>query len=137
VVLFQVLDSSLWPSRMVVAWLLQQQVGSVQRTGLTGADGLTCVLDRSDRCWSGSELCCFSGAVCVCSLWWEVWVVPRISSTSVATWSWQTRGVAEVIWDFGRVHLARGAISFEKIFYQLSFTPPPSLVAQSGTSRAI
>jgi hypothetical protein len=39
----------------------------VQRTSLTGVDGLTSVCDPSDRCQSVSELCCFSlQFVCGC-----------------------------------------------------------------------
>jgi hypothetical protein len=56
--------------------------------------------------------------------------VPRTSSTPTATWFWQTEGrSAERVISGVRpseVHLVGVSIFFEKNFYQLPFTPPPS-----------
>jgi hypothetical protein len=60
--------------------------------------------------WFGSEGCV---------------LVPRTSSTTVATWSWPTWVVEpERVWLF--VHLIGVSISFEKNFYRLPFTSPLS-----------
>jgi hypothetical protein len=63
-------------------------------------------------------------------------LVPRISSTPVAAWSWPT-WVVESETCVGRcVHLVEASISFEKIFYRLPFTPLPPLVRRSGPSTS-
>jgi hypothetical protein len=53
--------------------------------------------------------------------------VPRTSSTPVATW--YKCGACDFGGPTERVHLVGVSISFEKNFYRLPFTPPPSLVA--------
>jgi hypothetical protein len=52
--------------------------------------------------------------------------VRRTSSTSVATWFWQTEGCVRNMWFWvpDRVHLVGEVTSFEKNFYRLPFTPP-------------
>jgi hypothetical protein len=62
-------------------------------------------------------------------------LVPRTSSTPVATWSWPTWEV-ELETCFGsHVHFVGVSISFEKNFYWLSFTPLSS--RQIGPSSGI
>jgi hypothetical protein len=60
-------------------------------------------------------------------------LVPRTSSTSVATWSWPTLVVESETCIGSRVHLVVASISFEKNFYRLPFTSP-SLVRHFGPS---
>jgi hypothetical protein len=60
----------------------------------------------------------------LCLVWKIVLLVPRISSTPVAMWSWPTWVVeSETCFD-SHVHLVGVFISFEYNFYRLSFTPP-------------
>jgi hypothetical protein len=56
-------------------------------TDLTGVTGLTDAGHRSDRCGIGSKSCKFPLCVLVCFGSEGCLLVPRISSTPVATWS--------------------------------------------------
>jgi hypothetical protein len=59
-------------------------------------------------------------------------LVPRTSSTPVATWSWPTWVVESETCVGSCVHLVGASISFEMNFYRLPFTPPLlSLVRRS------
>jgi hypothetical protein len=60
-------------------------------------------------------------------------LVPRTSSTPVATWPWPTCVVELETCVGSRVHLVGASISFEKNFYRLSFNPP-SLACRFGPS---
>jgi hypothetical protein len=102
-------------------------------TGLTGVTGLTGAGHRSDRCSTGSKPCKFPLCVLVSFGSEGCLSVPRISSTPVATWSWQTWVVESKTCVGSRVHLVGASISFEKNFYRLPFTPP-SLVCRFGPS---
>jgi hypothetical protein len=50
-------------------------------------------------------------------------LVPRFSSTSVASWTWPILGSESETCVGSCIHLVGVFISFEKNFYQLPFTP--------------
>jgi hypothetical protein len=85
-------------------------------TGLTGVGQWTRGLVF--RCVLGSEGCV---------------LVPRFSSTPVATWTWPIWVVSRRRMFEAVFRLVGVFISFEKIFYRLPFTPP-SLVRRIGPS---
>jgi hypothetical protein len=85
--LFQGLEKSLRLSGTFVVRLLQPQARPALPTGMTGVIGLTVAGHRSDRCSTGSKLCKFPLCVLVCFGSEGCLLVPRISSTLVATWS--------------------------------------------------
>jgi hypothetical protein len=62
-------------------------------------------------------------------------LVPRTGSTLVVAWSWPTCVVGSKTCFGSCVRLVGVLISFEKNFYQLPFTPPPSLVHLIGPSK--
>jgi hypothetical protein len=63
-------------------------------------------------------------------------LVPRTSSSPMATWSWPTWVVESETCVGSRV-LVTASISFEKNFYRLPFNPPPpSLVRRFGPSAS-
>jgi hypothetical protein len=65
-------------------------------------------------------------------------LVPRTSSTPVATWSWPTWVVESETCVGSCVHLVGASISFEMNFYRLPFTPPLlSLVRRSDLKSEI
>jgi hypothetical protein len=87
VFLFQVLEKSLGLSRMLVVRLLQPPALPALSTSLTGVTGLTGAGHRSDRCSTSNKQCKFPLCVFV-SFGSECCVlVPRTSSTPVATLS--------------------------------------------------
>jgi hypothetical protein len=95
-------------------------------TGLTGAD------HRSDRCGIGSELCKFLLRVLVCFGSEGCVLVPRFSGTpdvGLANLGSESESCLG-----SRVRFVGVFISFEKNFYRLQFTPPPSLVRRIGPS---
>jgi hypothetical protein len=102
-------------------------------TGLTGVTGLTGAGHQSDRCSTGCKPCKFPLCELVCFGSEGCLLVPRISSTLVATWSWPTWLVDSETCVGSCVHLVGVSISFEKNFYRLPFTPP-SLVRHFGPS---
>jgi hypothetical protein len=55
---------------------------------------------------------------------WRWLLVPRISSTPMAAWSWPTWVVKSETWFGSLVRLVGVLISFEKNFHRLPFTPP-------------
>jgi hypothetical protein len=84
---FQGLEKSLRLSGTFVVRLLQPPASLVLFIGLTSVTDLTGAGHRSDRCSIGSKTCKFLLCVLMsfgleCCL-----LVPRISSTPVATWS--------------------------------------------------
>jgi hypothetical protein len=131
VFLFQDLEKSLRLSGTIVLRLLQPPVWPTLHTGLTGVTGLTGAGHRSDRCSTGSKPCKFPMCVLVCFGSEGCLLVPRISSTPVATWSWPTWVVESETCVGSRVYLVGASISFEKNFYRLPFTPPSGLPFRS------
>jgi hypothetical protein len=126
VFLFQGPEKSLRLSGTLVVRLLQPLAWPALSTGLTGA------CHRSDRCSTSSKPCKFPLCVLVSFGSEGCVLVPRTSSTSVATWSWPTLVVESETCVGSRVHLVGASISFEKNFYRLPFTP--SFVRRFGPS---
>jgi hypothetical protein len=127
VFLFQGLEKSLRLSGTFVVRVLLPLAWLALSTSVTVVTGLTGAGHRSDRCGTSNKPCKFPLCVLVSFGSEGCLLVPRISSTPVATWNWPTWVVESETCVGSRVHLVGASMSFEKNFYRLPFTPPPPL----------